>query len=135
MLRQMNFTVLAIRWLILAVAVWVAAELVSGIRYGGAIDILIVAAVLGVLNLYLRPIFTLISLPLTVITLGLFLIVINAILLGLAAWLTDILGVDFDVDSIGAALLGAIIISLVSLILYQFVDPERIARDISGRRY
>src|SRR4029453_11807561 len=112
MLRQMNFTVLAIRWLILAVAVWVAAELVSGIRYGGAIDILIVAAVLGVLNLYLRPIFTLISLPLTVITLGLFLIVINAILLGLAAWLTDILGVDFDVDSIGAALLGAIIISL-----------------------
>src|SRR6266576_1113336 len=98
MLRSMNFTVPVVRWLILSIAVGVAAELVPGIRYGGAIDILIVAAVLGVLNLYLRPIFTLISLPLTIVTLGLFLIVINAILLGLAAWLTDILGVDFDVD-------------------------------------
>jgi putative membrane protein len=127
---------LAVRWLILAVAVWVAAELVAGIHYSGWASILVVAAILGLLNLYVRPLFALLTLPLTIVTLGIFIIVVNAIMLGLAAWISDIFGAEFSVDGIGAALLGALIISLVSMTINHFVDVDRITGDwTGGRRY
>ena len=86
-----------------------------------------VAAVLGLLNLYLRPIIFLLSLPFTIITLGFFIIVINAILLGLTDWLVDLFGgIEFGVDGILAALFGAIIISLVSMALGAVLKPRAI---------
>jgi putative membrane protein len=122
-----NIVPLLIRWLMLAAAVWVAAELISGIYLEGLVSTLVVAAVLGLLNLYLRPILVLLSLPFTIITLGLFIIVINAILLGLTDWLVDIFGgIEFGVDGILSAVLGAIIISLVNMVLGAVLKPKAI---------
>ena len=75
-----NWGTLLIRWLMLAASVWVAAEIVSGIHLEGLVSTLVVAAILGILNLYLRPILVLLSLPFTILTLGFFIVVINAIL-------------------------------------------------------
>jgi putative membrane protein len=119
---------LVVRWLILAAAVWVAAELLDGIELEGIESTLIVAAILGLLNLYLRPVLMLVTLPLTLITLGLFIIVVNALLLGLTDWLAGVIGgIDFEVETIGAALLGAVIISLVSMLLDAVIKPARFA--------
>jgi putative membrane protein len=116
---------LLVRWLMLAFAVWVAAEVVGGIHLEGIGTILAVAAILGLLNLYLRPLLFLVSIPITVVTLGLFVIVINAILLGLTDWLADIFDLRFAVDGVGAALLGALVISLVNMVLTVFLRPGR----------
>jgi putative membrane protein len=124
---------LLIRWLMLSLAVWVAAELISGIHLEGWQSTLIVAAILGLLNMYVRPVLVLVSFPITILSLGLFLIFINAALLGLTDWIANLSDeIHFDVEGIGASLLGALVISLVSLILGWFVKPERIARDLTG---
>jgi putative membrane protein len=115
-----NWGTLLIRWLMLAVSVWVAAEIVSGIYLEGIVSTLVVAAVLGLLNLYLRPILVFFALPFTVVTLGLFIIVITD-------WLVDIFGgIEFGVDGIGAALLGALIISLVNMLLSMVLKPRAV---------
>lgn len=125
--------VLAIRWLLLSFAVWVAAELVEGIRYDGWDSIFVFALVLGLLNLYVRPLISLLALPLTILTLGFFLIVLNAAYLGLASWIAGwFSGINFHVDDFWAALLGAIVISVIGLVAGIFIKPERIARDLTG---
>jgi putative membrane protein len=122
-----NLVALLVRWLMLAFSVWVAAEIVGGIHLEGLKSILIVSAVLGLLNLYLRPIIFLLSLPFTLITLGLFIVVINAILLGLTDWIVDIVnGIKFSVDGVGAALLGAVIISIVNMLLGMVIHPKAV---------
>ena len=132
-MSSMRAMTLVIRWLILAAAVWVASLLVSGIRLEGWESTLLVAAVLGLLNLYVKPVLVLLSLPVTILTLGLFLIVINAVLLGVTDWLVNQFGgIEFDVAGIGAALLGALVISLVSTVLGLFINPERVARSLHG---
>lgn len=122
------------RWLLLAFAVWVAAELISGIRYEGWESVLVVALVLGLLNLYVRPVFVLISLPVTILTLGLFLLILNALFLALASWITGVFGVNFHVDDFLAALLGAIIISIVGVVTGMFVKADNLARDLTRGR-
>lgn len=122
------------RWLILAAAVWVAAEVLPGIRLEGWGSTLIVALILGLLNLYVRPVLFWLSIPATILTLGLFLIVLNAMLLGLADWIANIDDdIRFDVEGVFDAILGAIIISVVSTVIGWFVDAQRIARGVSGR--
>jgi putative membrane protein len=74
---------------------------------------------------------SLLALPLTILTLGLFLFVINAAFLGLASWIAGIFSIDFHVDDFWAALLGSIVISIVGLVTGLFVKPERIARDLT----
>jgi putative membrane protein len=118
---------LAMRWLLLAAAVWVAAELIEGIQLEGLKSTLIVAAILGLLNLYLKPALTLFTLPITIVTLGLFIVVINAALLLLTDWLAEeIGGISFEVEDLGAALLGAIVISIVGMLLDSLIKPARI---------
>jgi hypothetical protein len=68
---------LLVRWLMLAFSVWVAAEVVGGIHLEGLVSILAVAAILGLLNLYLRPVLFVLSLPFTIVTLGFFIVIIN----------------------------------------------------------
>ncbi len=124
---------LVIRWLILAFAVWVAAKIVGGLYLEGWKSALIVAAILGLLNLYVRPVLTILTLPLTILTLGLFLIMVNAILLGLTSWVASwFSGIHFHVHGFGAALFGAIIISLMNIAVGIFVKPDSIARDLTG---
>jgi putative membrane protein len=122
---------LIIRWLMLALAVWVAAVLIPGIHLEGLGDTLAVAAVLGLLNLYVRPMLVFVSCPFTVVTLGLFLIIVNAVLLWLADVFGGVLGVDFELDDVWSAILGATIISLVNMFLGLFIDPDRLARRIT----
>ena len=124
---------LLLRWLMLSLAVWVAAEIVPGIHLEGWQSTLAVAAILGLLNTYVKPVLFLLSLPVTVITLGLFLILLNALMLGLADWVANISNdIRFDVDGFWAAWFGAAIISLVNLVVGLFVKPDRIARKLSG---
>ena|ERR1041385_4847476 len=102
------------RWIISTVAVLVATHLVRGIHYEKWEDLLVATLVLGLLNSFLRPILLLLSLPLLIFTLGLFTLVINALLLLLVDWL---LKSTFHVDGFGSAFWGALVISLVSLLL------------------
>jgi putative membrane protein len=102
-------------WLINTLAVLVAVLILQGhIRYGRVVDLLLASLLLGILNAFVRPILMFFALPLLIFTLGLFTFVINALLLYLVGAL---LAPHFQVDSFGAAFLGAIIISVVSIVL------------------
>ena len=103
------------RWLINTLAVLVATYVVSGISYGKPIDLFVAALVLGILNAFLRPILWFLSLPLLLVTLGLFMLIINALLLLLASKLVG--QSHFHVDGFWSAFWGALIISIVSLML------------------
>src|SRR6185436_6638797 len=103
------------RWAITTVAVLVATHIVNGIHYDNWQGLLVATLLLGLLNAFLRPLLMLLSLPLLILTLGLFTLVINAALLLLVSAL---LGKDhFMVDGFWTAVLGALIISVVSLLL------------------
>jgi len=104
------------RWVISTVAVLVATIILDDrIKYGSWVDLLVATLLLGLLNSFLRPLLMLLSLPLVLVTLGLFTIVINAVLLLLVSAL---LGKEnFHVDGFWAAFWGALIISIVSLLL------------------
>jgi putative membrane protein len=115
-----------------AIALWVASELLPGISFGGEggdllITVLVVALVFGVLNALVRPVLQLLSLPLIVLSLGLFLFVINAVMLSLTSWLAGVLGQDFVVESFfWDAILGSLIISAVGVVLGMLLpDRER----------
>jgi putative membrane protein len=102
-------------WLINTLAVVVAAIILRGhIRYEKPADLIIASLLLGILNAFVRPILMLLALPLLIFTLGLFTLVINALLLYFVGVL---MGAHFQVDSFGFAFLGAIIISIVSIAL------------------
>jgi len=122
---------LILRILINAAALWAAVHFVSGIQFtGSTINLLCVALVFGILNAIVRPILFFFSLPLLIITLGLFTFVLNAIVLLLTSALSSRLGLGFSVDGFGAAFWGAIVISVVSIVLSLFVrDSRRNAED------
>jgi putative membrane protein len=111
---------LMIRWLILAFAVMLASYFISGIRVDGFWSALIAAALLAFLNAFFRPILFILTLPITLLTLGLFTFVINAFLLMMVSGVID----GFHVDSFGAGLLGALVISLVSWLLSSFINDR-----------
>ncbi len=101
-----------------AAALWVAIQIVDGIEFVGEWwELLIVALIFALVNTFLRPILRLATLPITIITLGVFLLVINAVLLLLTGAVADELAIAFVVRGFVPALLGAILISLVSLAL------------------
>lgn len=130
-----RFLSLVIRWLLLAVSIWVAAKLVGGIHSVGWQSMLIAAVILGLLNLFVKPAISLISLPLTILTLGLFSIVINSALLLLTSWIAEHLSsIHFHVDNFLAAVFGAIIISIVSIIVNFFINPGKISRGLAKGR-
>jgi putative membrane protein len=101
------------RWLITAVAVALAAQIVPGIDCPTAMGLVLAALLLGLLNAFVRPVMLLLSLPLLIFSLGLFILVINAFLLYAVGHVLK----DFHVRSFWAAIWGALIISIVSLVL------------------
>jgi putative membrane protein len=120
-----------IRWLITAVAVWVAASLIGGIHLDGWRSTLIVALILGLLNAYLKPLLVFGTLPALVLTLGFALILINTLLLALTAWISGKFdSIRFAIDGFWAAFFGAVIISIVSFLLTRIFDPKKIASRI-----
>ena len=89
-------------------------------------NLLLVALVFGLLNALLRPLLALLSCPLVILTLGLFTLVINAVILWLTSALSESLGIGFHVEGFLAAFLGALVVSIVSILLSVFVrDPEK----------
>lgn len=102
------------RWVISTAAVLVATYMVPGIHYERGVDLLMATFVLGVLNMFVRPLLLLLSLPLLVVTLGVFTLFINAFLLYSVGML---LRPHFVVDSFGAAFWGGLVIMLISLVL------------------
>jgi len=121
----------AVRWFITAAAVWIAAGLVGGITLHGWGSTLAVALILGLLNAYLKPLMVLGSLPALVLTLGVFLILINTALLALTAWIAGKFdSIHFAIDGFWSAFWGAVIISLVSFLLSRIINPAKIARRV-----
>ena len=114
-----------IRLLINAAALWVAVRLVPGVSFSGDGRLLfVVALVFGVLNASVRPLLWVLTLPFLVLTLGLFTFVLNALLLWMTSALSGALGLGFHVDGFGAAFLGALVVSAVSILLSMFVSQS-----------
>src|SRR5688572_31696453 len=103
---------LLIRWIINTLALLLVVKVVPAFVYYGWLSLAVAAAVLGLLNAIVRPVLWFLTLPITVITLGLFLLVLNAIMLELTAWLVP----GFDIDGFGWAIVGAFVLTLVSLV-------------------
>jgi putative membrane protein len=112
-----------VRVVVNALALGVAAWLFSGIEVRGtgtgdqALTLLVVAFVFGLVNAVVAPVVKLLSLPFIILTLGLLLLVINALMLLLTSSIAGALGLGFHVDGFGTALLGSIVISVVSAVL------------------
>lgn len=118
---------LLLRWLITALALYAAVWFVPGIRVEGNawIAVAIMAVVLGFVNAIIRPILTFFSCGLIVLTLGLFIFVINALMLWLSSWITvNWFNLGFYVDGFWPALLGSIVVSIVSFLLSIFLISE-----------
>ena len=124
-----------LRLLINAAALWAATRLVTGITYtGDGVSLFGVALVFGVLNVLIKPILFFLSLPFVIVTLGLFTLVINAVMLLLTARASDALGLGFTVADFLSALKGALVVTIVSFGLSLFVSdgdsatPQKEAR-------
>jgi putative membrane protein len=113
---------LILRLLLNAAALWVAVRLVSGITFhGGWAGFLGVALVFGLVNAVVKPVLFFFSLPAIFLTLGLFYFVVNAFALWITAGISGSLGLGFKVDGFWAAFFGALVVSLVNLVLSWFV--------------
>ncbi len=115
---------LLLRWLINALAIYVAAKVVPGIYVQDERAIVFVALILGLVNALVRPLVKLVTCPLIILTLGLFIFVVNALMLGLTAWVAGQLGIGFGIANFWAAFWGALVISLVSLALTLLIRGE-----------
>lgn len=123
-----------LRLIVNAVALLITAWIIPGIHLGAAgphptrddwVTLLIVALIFGLVNVVIRPIIIILSLPLTIITLGLFTFVINAFMLLLTSWIAQGMDLGFRIDGFLPALLGALIVSVVSFVLSRALKPRR----------
>ena len=108
-----NLTPFLLHWAITAFALWVAAHVFKGLRFDGGGALVVAALLLGLANAVVRPLLVLLTLPVTIVTLGLFLFVINALMFWAAASVLD----GFHVTGFGAALLGSLIYSVLGLVI------------------
>lgn len=120
-----------------AVALWIAAIVVPGITLAQdskstsskVLTIIVVAIVFGVINAIVKPIAHFLSFPLIFLTLGLFTFVVNAFMLQILSWLSDSLGLSFHInDFFWAAILGALVVSFVSMLINMLLPDELEAR-------
>lgn len=118
-------TSLIIRFVVMTVAVLIAASIIPGLRIENPVIAFVTAVVLSLLNMFIRPILVLLTLPINVVTLGLFLLVINGLLL----WATGGLIRGFEVANFGAAFLGALVISIVATLLNLLVGGNKGDKD------
>lgn len=120
-----------VRVVINACALAIAAWLFTGIMVNGAsnqnrlLTLLLVALLFGVVNEFVRPVVALLSLPLYLLTLGLFYFVVNALMLWLTSWLADVVGLGFRVRGFWTAIFGAIVISLVGWIMGMILPARK----------
>ena len=117
---------LLVRWIIAAVALVVAAWAVPGIHVAGNawVAYALMAVVLGLVNAVVRPILKILTCPVIILTLGLFILVINAVSLWLASRIATALGIGFHVETFWAAFLGALSVSIVTVVLSLFIKDS-----------
>jgi putative membrane protein len=114
-----------IRLLVNAAALWVATRIVPGVTYSGDfLPFRAVALVFGIVNAFIGPIARLLALPLIILTLGIFALVINGLMLWLTSALSESLGLNFHVNGFWAAFFGSLVVSIVSTVLSTFVAHE-----------
>ena len=113
-------TGIIVRTLIIALGLGLANALVTGVSIEGSTTLLVAALLLGLVNAIIRPLVVVLTLPLTLVTLGLFLLVINAGMFGLVAAMLD----EFQVAGFWSALFGAIIVSITSTLASWFIGPD-----------
>ena len=121
---------ICLRWLILTVAIIVASYLLEGIHVSGFFSAFFAAAILGILNAFLRPILLILTLPLNIMSLGLFTFIINAIMLMMVSGVIS----GFYVYGFWSAVFGSFFISLVSWILNSFVNERGTVQYIDLRK-
>lgn len=109
-----------VRTLIIAAGIALAAWLIEGITVDGAGTLILAALLMGLVNAFVRPLLVLLTLPLTIVTFGLFLLILNAALFGLVAWLLD----GFTVSSGMAAFFGWLVLVFVSWVAGRFIGPK-----------
>lgn len=114
--------ILIVRWLVITVAILLASTILPGIHVATLTTAIIAAAILGIVNTFLRPVLLILTLPLTILTLGIFAFVINAFMLLLVAYFVD----GFEIDGFFWAFLGALIISIVSWIAHRFINRSHV---------
>jgi putative membrane protein len=108
------------RFLVTSIGLLIASELVSGIVLVGALPLFVAALVLGGVNAIIRPVVVVLTIPFTLVTLGLFIFVVNAAMLGLTAFLVP----GFFVAGFGAALFGSIIVSITGMFASWYIGPN-----------
>ncbi len=117
---------LVLHWLLNAAALWVAAWLLPGLDFQGTIvQLFLVAAVFGLVNSLVRPILTVLTCPLIVVTLGLFTLVINGLMLWLTGALSARWGLGFAVSGFWAAFFGGMVVGIVSVVLSLMLPGKR----------
>lgn len=110
---------LLIHWIVLALALWASAAIVPGVRVSSWAALIIGAGVLGVVNAVIRPVLTILTLPITLLTLGLFYFVVNGAAFGLAAAIVP----GFTVSSLLSAILGALVTGAAAWLLGAVLNP------------
>ena len=111
-----------VRWLVNAAALWVATRIVPGVTYiGGWLPFLGVALIFGVVNAFIRPIAKVLTFPIIILTLGIFALVVNGLMLWLTSALSDALDLGFHVRGFWAAFFGALVVSIVSTLLSMLI--------------
>jgi putative membrane protein len=109
-----------LRWAISALGLWLADQILAGVHFDSLQDLAAAALLLGIVNAVVRPLAVFFTLPFTLVTLGLFLLVINAAMLALVAWLLT----GFHVAGFGSALAGWVIVSVTSWVASGFVGER-----------
>lgn len=108
---------LLVRWFISALALYIVASIVPGMHLTGFGGAILAVIIIALVNAFIRPLLLLLTLPINVISLGLFTFIINALMLMLAGNLSA----DFQVNGLGSALIGSILLSIVSTLLHTFL--------------
>ena len=109
-----------IRMLVSALGLWIASALVPGVEITGMGTLVAAAFLLGIVNAVVRPLIVILTLPITIVTLGLFLLVINAAMLGLVAWLLD----GFTLAGFLSAVGGSLVVSATSWFASWYIGPR-----------
>ena len=113
-----------VRAVFAALGLWAASAIVPGVNVSNTGTLILAAILLGVVNALVRPVLVILTLPLTILTLGLFVFIVNAAMLMLTSWISEKVGLAFSVDEFfWDAVLGALIITVVSMVLSVF-DPS-----------
>ncbi|MEG3931112.1 MULTISPECIES: phage holin family protein [unclassified Microcoleus] len=115
-------------WIVAAVSLIITANIVPGMAVVSFPAAMLAAVVIGLVNAVVKPIITLLTLPLSIITLGLFLFVVNAISLSLASWLASAFSIGFAVNGFWPALVGSIVLSFVSGLIGRFVNANTLSQ-------